>query len=469
MRARRRTWRLLSKLDTSVVLLAVWSCLAVGDGMDGGSYSPAALLLVSLGTVLLVMVALVPSATMAPKVSRFATGAVLLLALPGAIVFRARLNAVGLPLVASWDLFFGAAAVALVGFSAYWILGRGQRLPQARVVHTVVLLLVVASAITMVQASPRPDIDVWDMLQATARGLVHGFNMYLQRWSAPPGEDTRYYSYLPGTTVILTPFWALFGDVRYGCIAALGAAALLTSRLQATRTAAVAGCLMVLVPLTTYAIELSWTEPILLVEITAMIFLVMRGRPNWAALCFAAALVTKQYAWVMIPFAAGWKAFGWRRTLAGSLGALLFMLPWVLPAWHAFIQGAIVGNAQDGGGHGHIPFYLRFFTLSVAALTTRHGSEIPLVVTVMVAVLVAVLVLRRLPSNGYGFTLGTATTLAAFDLFSPHTFFNQWWLVMCLVTVAIACLPEGEEDHAVFSAPEVQAGSLRPPLKALRD
>jgi hypothetical protein len=56
-----------------------------------------------------------------------------------------------------------------------------------------------------------------------------------------------------------------------------------------------------------------------------------------------------------------------------------------------------------------------------------------------------------------GFALGTAATLAAFDLFSPHSFFNQWWLVTCLVTVAVACVPElaGAGDGlGVFSGRE---------------
>ena len=311
--------------------------------------------------------------------------------------------------------------------------------------------------------------------------------MYLQRWSAPPGEDTHQYSYLPGTTVILTPFWGLFGDVRYGCIAALGVASLLASRLQAVRPAAVAGCLMALVPLTTYGIQMSWTEPILLVAITGMIFLVTRGRPNWAAVCFAAALVTKQYAWVMIPFAASWKAFGWRRTVAGSVGALVFMLPWVLSAWHAFIQGAILGNMQDGGGAwGQCGLLALFHALGRGSHDTAWERSTSC-------------------DNGRGYGPSGRSPLAASspefvrlharDSDHPCRFRSvqpaQLLQPMVACDVSRDCrdpcaLPEGDNDHVVLpeavetvesdpvlptgeTVTDVQAGALRPPLKAVLD
>ena len=208
------------------------------------------------------------------------------------------------------------------------------------------------------------------------------------------------------------------------------------------------------------SVEQAWNEPLILGAMVAMIYLVTRGRPNWAVVCLGAALVTKQYAWIVVPFAAYWKPFGWRRTAVACLGGAVFMLPWAVADWHAFSEGSIVSLIQTSGAtgaHGSTALFLHYFTLSIAAITTRHGHEVPVVLTVAVTAVIGVLALRRLPRNAYGFALGTAATLAAFDLFSTHSFFNQWWLVTCLVTVAVACAPElvGADDRlGVFSGRE---------------
>ncbi len=282
-----------------------------------------------------------------------------------------------------------AGILVIVGlFLRGWLRPAPARLGHALVL--LVLLLVVASAITAIQADPRPVNDVWDMLQATSQGLVHGRDMYLQHWPAPPGEDSRYYTYLPGTAVILLPFRVLFGDVRYGYVAALALASVLVSRLEASRAAIAAACLLLLAPVTIGAVEQAWNEPLILGAVVAMIYLVTRGRPNWAVVCLGAALVTKQYAWIVVPFAAYWKPFGWRRTAVACLGAAVFMLPWAVADWHAFSEGSIVSLIQTSGAtgaHGSTALFLHYFTLSIAAITTRHGHEVPAVLTVAVTAL----------------------------------------------------------------------------------
>ena len=125
----------------------------------------------------------------------------------------------------------------------------------------------------------------------------------------------------------------LFGDVRYGYVAALALASVLISRLDTKRGAVAAACLVLLAPVTIGAVEQAWNEPLFSARV-AMIYLVTRGRPDLLAVLAGAALVTKQYAWIVVPFAAYWKPFGWRRTAVACLAAAAFVLPWAVADWH---------------------------------------------------------------------------------------------------------------------------------------
>ena len=196
----------LTSVDTRLWLLAAWSCPAFGNAMSGGSYSPDALFLVALGTGLLVLAVVLPSGSTGGRFAGVAFGAVLLLGFVGAVLYPT-VHGVGEPLVASRALLDAASVLAFVLVAGYLLRGRLGPAPArlGSLVVLVVLLLVVAAAITAIRADPRPVNDVWDMLQATSLGLVHGRNMYLQHWPAPP-EDSRYYTYFPGTAVILLPF-----------------------------------------------------------------------------------------------------------------------------------------------------------------------------------------------------------------------------------------------------------------------
>lgn len=430
-----------SPRDVRVLLLAGWSCLAFGDATTGGSFSWGALLLVALGTCLLVGAASTPPVAARSGILSTASAIVLLLAVAGATLHQSVYGG-GTALGTARFLLDLAALVAGGVAVAQLVQGPRLTLTRARVAHTVVVVVVAGSAVMAVHASPRSGNDVWYMLQATSEGLLHGRDMYLQHWPAPPGEDASLYTYLPGTPLLLLPFRVLFGDVRYGYVAALSLTSFLVSRLERSIRAVVAGCLLLLAPLTVAAVEQAWNEPLILGLVVATVYFVERGRLNWAAVAFGLALVTKQYAWVIVPFAAYWRPFGWRRTLGSVVGAISFMVPWMIANWHAFVEGSVVSllrTSGASGAQGAAAHYLRYFTLSLGAVTVRHGYELPVAAPLLLMALVFVVTVRRLGPGTFGFVVGSAATLAVFDLFSPHSFYNQWWLVTCLVTVALAC------------------------------
>lgn len=424
-------------------LLAAWFCLAFGEATSQGGYSRGALLLVGLGTGLLIVAMTVRTAGFPPGALWVAFGVVMVLVVAGAVLHQSVFGS-GWQLTVSRAVLGAGAVVGTLCVTVGAFAWRTHRTGPARALHLVVVLLVAIAGVLAVQASPRPFNDVWAMLQATSRGLWHGLDMYHQHWQAPTGEDARYYTYLPGTPVILAPFRALLGDVRYGYVAVLTISSFLVARLRATLTAPISGCLLLLAPLAVAAVEEAWNEPLVLAGAVAMIYLVSRGHPGWAAVCFGAALATKQYAWVMVPFAAWWGSFGFRRTLAAMVGAVAFMLPWAVAGWHAFLNDTVISLVNTSGAtgsSGSAALYLRDSNLSLAGIAIRYSQQIPIALTMCVTALTAALAFWRLPRDAFGFALGTAATLAVFDLFSSHAFFNQWWLVTCFVAVALACEP----------------------------
>ena len=77
----------------------------------------------------------------------------------------------------------------------------------------------------MIAAAPKPHIDVFFLLQGSTKGLCPGEDMYRQQWAASRASYPSHglfdvYPYLPWTSVLLLPFRLVFGDIRYGLVAA---------------------------------------------------------------------------------------------------------------------------------------------------------------------------------------------------------------------------------------------------------
>ena len=118
--------------------------------------------------------------------------------------------------------------------------------------------------------------------------------MYRQQWAASRASYPSHglfdvYPYLPWTSVLLLPFRVIFGDIRYGLVAALAIAAGLVAsarRSAAPRQVARPGryvpallpLLIALHPKVTFADQMSWTEPLLVALLAGMVLAVERGR-----------------------------------------------------------------------------------------------------------------------------------------------------------------------------------------------
>ena len=183
-----------------------------------------------------------------------------------------------------------------------------------------------------------------------------------------------------------------------------------------------------LYPAVLFSVQQAWIDPIVILEVCATAYACTRGHKNLAILAFAAALVTKQQAWLLIPLAAVWEQFGWRRTTLSVGGAIAFLLPWYVIAPAGFVNGVLLYNLR-------LPAVLDSLSLFTTAIV--HGWHPYFGLTVGATVAAIALALWRGGRNTQGFLVGSAMVEAVFNLVNKQSFFNEWELAAGLALLAV--------------------------------
>ena len=189
---------------------------------------------------------------------------------------------------------------------------------------------------------PNPHIDVWYLLQQSSDGLRRGQDMYRQHWQHSHGLQAIY-PYLPWTTVLLAPFRWLASDVRAGLLLATLVTSWQVRRFAPAAPAALA-LLLLIHPHWTFLIDQSWTEPLVLVLLTASLLAISSGRPGLAVIALAGALACKQHVALLLPLFAVWPSFGLRRAAQSAGLAFVAVLPWLVWSPHQFWHDAVKAN-----------------------------------------------------------------------------------------------------------------------------
>ena len=284
-----------------------------------------------------------------------------------------------------------------------------------------------ATGIVTILVVPDPHIDVWYLLQQSSDGLRHGQDMYRQHWQHSHGLQAIY-PYLPWTTVLLAPFRWLASDVRAGLLLATLVTSWQLRRLAPAAPAALA--LLVLIhPHWAFLIDQSWTEPLVLVLLTASLLAISRGRAGLAVFGLAAALACKQHVVLLLPLFAVWPSFGLRRTAQSAGLAFVAVLPWLVWSPHQFWHDAVKANLDLGV----IPR-----ALCIPSLLLRHDIAVGFWFTLLVLGAAYAAVLLRVQRSTSGLALGSALVLLALDLANKQSFFNHYTLPLGLLVVALA-------------------------------
>jgi len=404
------------------LFLLAWAAIGVGDSLEDGAFSVPSLVWVSASAVLMVA-ALLSRADWSWTVP-VAMTVCMATACYQALRLPAEIYGSGVPLTVSRQLWLAAGGAALI------LMLMGRRRPAPLSCFVIVASLAVAADLVGIEASPRPRIDVWFMLQAAATALAHGHNFYLTPWtSGIAGEVSNRFVYLPLSGVVLGPFEWLFGDVRFGLVALSVVCAVAVYRLVGDELRWALASLILIFPKSTFAIEQSWNDVGLTALVALTILAVRRGRMGWAVTALAVAVAYKQYAWLALPAAAGWKSFGWRRAAAATVGGAVLCLPWALSAPRAFWEGVISYNLH---------LLARPDSLSWSSFFLWHGRTPGYALIVAGTAAGLSLGLAGLREHRLGLAGAVGMTLVGFDVAGKQTFFNEWELLAGLLVLAVA-------------------------------
>jgi hypothetical protein len=409
------------RIDSDLALLVGWSAISGAAALTNGYYSSSAISLVLLGTFVLFALAM-----MRPRKQPMAGQHMDFGFAVAAVTFTALALPSGL-YGSGFDFYCAHTLTALAAISLAVVFVFSIRVPRV-FVYVVIAVQLIAGCLLVI-ANPDPLIDVWNALQAAANGLGHDRNMYNMQWFALPGQDSNAFPYFPGCVVFLWPFYLIFRDVRYGELFAFASTALILMRSRRGQSGVLIGCLAVLYPGALFGIQSAWIDPILLLEVSAAAWACTRGRKGLAMLAFGAALASKPQVWLLLPLAAVWKDFGWRRTAITFGGSVVFMLPWYLASPSGFVNGVLLSPIRHSNGLASLSLYT---TLAL------HDWHIAVGGTVLATVVALGLAMWRGQRDTRGFLLSSALVMAIFNLTNSDSFFNEWWLTAGLVLAAIA-------------------------------
>jgi hypothetical protein len=392
-----------------------WTLIGLGISAHDGEWSPWGLAALLAAFALVLAVAAAAGTVGVPNRRMLAVPAAVCLAAAAAHPAYRLMHVRGAGIV-TIDVL-AAVTVAVAGLS----LGdprRGWWLGAAVAAATGIITIVVV---------PNPHIDVWYLLQQSSDGLRRGQDMYRQHWQHSHGLQAIY-PYLPWTTVLLAPFRWLTSDVRAGLLLASVLTSWQVRRLAPAAPAALA-LLLLIHPHWAFLIDQSWTEPLVLLLLTASLLAISRGRPGPAVVALAGALACKQHVVLLLPLFAAWPSFGLRRAAQAAGLAFVAVLPWLLWSPHQFWHDAVKANLDLGV----IPR-----ALCVPSLLLRHDIQVGFWFTLLVLAAAYAVVLLRVQRSTSGLALGSALVLLALDLANKQSFYNHYTLPLGLLVVALA-------------------------------
>ncbi|MBK7858061.1 MAG: hypothetical protein IPJ65_05435 [Archangiaceae bacterium] len=178
----------------------------------------------------------------------------------------------------------------------------------------------------LLKASPAPFIDVFVFQRDGVHALLAGNNPYALRYPDIYGNSPFYgeglsvngvlqfgYPYFPLSLLLALPGQVLLGDYRYAQLAAMALSAVFIAKARPGRVGIAAASLLLFTPRVFFVLEQGWTDPFVLLGLSAVVFVAIRWKPAlpWV---LGLTLAVKQYTVFMVP--AAWQLLPRRSTPA---------------------------------------------------------------------------------------------------------------------------------------------------------
>ena len=310
------------------------------------------------------------------------------------------------------------------------------------------LAIHVAMGTTIIRHSPKSIIDVDVFHRQSIGALRSGVNPYAITFPNIYGDSQRYgadvstpgrllfgFPYPPTTLLLSLPGTLLARDHRYAALVAMQLAAVLMMLAQPRGFGVFASLIYLTSPRIFYVLQLSWTEPFVVLGLAAVVFAACRDSRAVPWL-FGAFLGLKQYLVFALP--AAWLIVVSSRDRRGVLGWLAraaviptaLTMPFVLWGPTAFVKSVVTLQF-------HQPF--RPDSLSLLSWWASIGHpQLSSAIAFGVAALAAALAVWRCPRTAAGFSAAVALTFLAFFAFNKQAFCNYYFFVIGALCVTLA-------------------------------
>jgi len=337
-----------------------------------------------------------------------------------------------------------AALLAGAGYSRSPALG-AVRIPLLLAVHFLL-------GIWMIRATPNPYIDVYFFQRDSLNALLRGVDPYTITFPNIYGDLPFYgpgvsvggrlnfgFPYPPLSLLLALPGHLLTGDYRYSQLAAMTLSGGLIAYSRPGPLAAFAATLFLFTPRVFFVLEQGWTEPFVLLALSATVFVAIRA-PRLVPFFFGLFLASKQYAFLACPALAlllprpfQWKAY------AVALGKSVLVVAVITAPFFFWGIAPFVHSVVT------LQFYqpFRAEALSYLVWFARGDQHWPTWVSFVAAAVGAALAVWRGARSPSGFAAGVGLTLLGFFAFNKQAFCNYYFLVIgaCALGLAVARVP----------------------------
>ncbi|MBK7865282.1 MAG: hypothetical protein IPJ65_43120 [Archangiaceae bacterium] len=302
----------------------------------------------------------------------------------------------------------------------------------------------------LLKASPAPFIDVFVFQRDGVHALLAGNNPYALRYPDIYGNSPFYgeglsvngvlqfgYPYFPLSLLLALPGQVLLGDYRYAQLAAMALSAVFIAKARPGRVGIAAASLLLFTPRVFFVLEQGWTDPFVLLGLSAVVFVAIRWKPAlpWV---LGLTLAVKQYTVFMVP--AAWQLLPRpvdARFLAKVVGiAAVVTLPFFFwgpkDFWHDVVALQVLQ-----------PF--RTDALSYLAWSGQGGgTPWPTSLAFVAAVTGVVLGLWRQARTPAGFAATCALSYLGFFAFNKQAFCNYYYFTLGALLVVVGSVAPDE-------------------------
>lgn len=439
--------------------------------MSNGFYEPVALAAAALAAVL---VAAGAARLPAPACSEGVAAGVLVAGLLSNLVALATAP-VGLYLASPDPEHHPGFLAGLAAATAFVVLAAVDPRRARNAWFPALLATYAVLGIWLIQASPRPHIDVITVFRGAMQALgrlqspysITFRNIYADEGFYAPGlvvaNQVHFgFPYPPLNLLMALPAAALHLDVRYAELASLVAGAAWIGRSARGRIAPLAAAVLMFTPRTFFVLEQGWTEAMVLCWAGLTFYAAQQVRatpefsarwPGLRAIALGLMVAAKQHMVVALLFA-GWLgrpgegARGRRRLVLGAVAAAASVtLPFLIWDPTGFWRSVVLLQLRE-------PF--RMDSLSVLVWLARAGWQLPgslLIGAPLTAMGIGLaLAWWRLPRTPAGSAVGLGLGFLLLFLFSKKAFCNYYFLVIGLLMAGVAAasadFDEGEPRRA---------------------